>query len=60
MILLQRVIKYQIKTHFSDDFMFQLTKDEYSSLKCHFGTSNTRGGDKKLEASPDMILQLLK
>lgn len=28
-------------------YMFQLTKDEYNSLKCHFGTSNKRGGDHR-------------
>ena len=32
---------------FPDDFMFQLTKEEYASLKCHFGTSNERGGDHR-------------
>ena len=32
------------KERFPDDFMFQLTKDEYNSLKCHFGTSNKREG----------------
>jgi hypothetical protein len=30
-----------------EDFMFQLTKTEYDSLKCHFGTSNKRGGDRR-------------
>lgn len=24
---------------FPDDFMFQLSKEEFNSLKCHFGTS---------------------
>ena len=33
---------------FPDDFMFQLTKDEYYGLKCHFGISNSRGGDRSL------------
>ena len=32
---------------FPEDFMFQLTKDEYDSLKCQNGTSNTRGGDRR-------------
>ncbi|MEE3416465.1 MAG: ORF6N domain-containing protein [Prevotella sp.] len=31
---------------FPEDFMFQLTKEEYNSLRCHFGTSNRRGGDR--------------
>ena len=32
---------------FPEDFMFQLTKEEYNSLRCHFGTSNRRGGDRR-------------
>lgn len=28
--------------------MFQLTKDEYDSLKCQNGISNQRGGDRRL------------
>jgi len=34
---------------FPDDFMFQLTKDEFESLKYHFGTSKGgRGGTRYL------------
>jgi len=32
---------------FPDDFMFQLSKEEFRDLMCHFGTSN-RGGTRKL------------
>lgn len=32
---------------FPEDFMFQLTKEEFKSLMCHFGTSK-RGGTRKL------------
>jgi hypothetical protein len=33
---------------FPDDFMFQLTKEEYESLKCQIGTSKEgRGGKQK-------------
>ena len=32
---------------FPDDFMFQLTKEEWNSLKCQLGISNTRGGDRR-------------
>ena len=32
---------------FPDDFMFQLTKGEFTNLKCHFGTSSW-GGTRKL------------
>ena len=32
---------------FPEDFMFQLTKEEYNSLKCQNGTSNKRGGDRR-------------
>lgn len=40
----------QVKRHhkrFPEDFMFQLTKDEWESLKCQIGISNTRGGDRR-------------
>lgn len=43
---LNRQVKRNIR-RFPEDFMFQLTKDEWSSLKCQFGTSNTRGGDRR-------------
>lgn len=43
---MNRQVKRNIE-RFPDDFMFQLTKDEYDSLKCHFGTSNNRGGDRR-------------
>jgi len=42
-------VGYQVKNirRFPPDFMFQLTKEEYNSLRCHFGTSNRRGGDRR-------------
>ena len=43
---MNRQVKRNIE-RFPEDFMFQLTKDEYDSLKCHFGTSNRRGGDRR-------------
>ena len=43
---LNRQVKRNIK-RFPDDFMFQLTKEEWNSLKCQIGTSNTRGGDRR-------------
>ena len=43
---MNRQVKRNIE-RFPEDFMFQLTKDEYNSLKCHFGTSNKRGGDHR-------------
>ena len=33
---------------FPADFMFQLTRDEFESLRCQIGTSNTRGGRRFL------------
>ena len=39
---LNRQVRRNIK-RFPDDFMFQLTKDEFSNLKCHFGTSSWGG-----------------
>ncbi len=32
---------------FPEDFMFQLTKEEWVSLKSQFGISNVRGGDRR-------------
>ena len=43
---MNRQVKRNIE-RFPEDFMFQLTKDEYNGLKCHFGTSNKRGGDHR-------------
>ena len=37
---MNRQVKRNIE-RFPADFMFQLTKEEYNSLKCHFGTSNS-------------------
>ena len=36
------------KLRFPQDFIFQLSKEENDSLKCHFGISKTRGGDRTL------------
>ena len=38
---LNRQVKRNIN-RFPDDFMFQLTKEEWNNLKCQFGISNTR------------------
>ena len=43
---MNRQVKRNIE-RFPEDFMFQLTREEYNSLKCHFGTSNKRGGDRR-------------
>ena len=43
---MNRQVKRNIE-RFPDDFMFQLTKEEYDSLKCQNGTSNTKGGDRR-------------
>ena len=43
---MNRQVKRNIE-RFPEDFMFQLTKEEYNGLKCHFGTSNERGGDRR-------------
>ena len=44
---MNRQVKRNIE-RFPDDFMFQLTKEEYNSLKCQNGISNQRGGDRRL------------
>lgn len=43
---LNRQVKRNIG-RFPEDFMFQLTKEEWNSLKCQIGISNTRGGDRR-------------
>ena len=43
---MNRQVKRNID-RFPEDFMFQLTKEEHYGLKCHFGTSNERGGDRR-------------
>lgn len=43
---MNRQVKRNIE-RFPEDFMFQLTREEYNSLKCQNGTSNTRGGDHR-------------
>ena len=44
---MNRQVKRNIE-RFPEDFMFQLTKEEYDSLKCQNGISNARGGDRRL------------
>jgi hypothetical protein len=42
-----KIFNRQIKRNlmrFPIDFMFQLTKEEYDSLRCQIGTSKTKGG----------------
>jgi hypothetical protein len=40
---LKRTVKANIR-RFPPDFMFEITKLEYDSLRCNFSTSNSRGG----------------
>jgi len=42
---LNRQVKRNIE-RFPEDFMFQLTKEEYEDLKCQIGTSSW-GGDRR-------------
>jgi hypothetical protein len=44
---LKRAVKQNI-SRFPDDFMFELTKEEWESLRCNFSTSNKRGGTRYL------------
>lgn len=61
---MNRQVKRNIE-RFPEDFMFQLTKEELESLKCHFGISNSRGGDRTLpyaftELGVSMLAGLLR
>ena len=38
---LKRAVRANIE-RFPSDFLFELTKDEYKSLRCNFFTSNSR------------------
>lgn len=44
---LKRAVRANIE-RFPDDFMFELTKDEYDALRCNIFTSNKRGGNRYL------------
>lgn len=61
---MNRQVKRNIE-RFPEDFMFRITKDEYDGLKCHFGISNLRGGDRSLpyvftEQGVSMLAGLLR
>ena len=45
--MLVRAVKRNID-RFPPDFMFQLTKEEFDNLRCHFGTSSQWGGRRYL------------
>ena len=47
---LKRSVKNNLK-RFPSDFMFELTKEEYDSLRCRNCTSNQRGGKHGHHAS---------
>ena len=42
---LKRSVKHNIR-RFPSDFMFELTKEEFNTLRCNFCTSNKRGGTR--------------
>ena len=42
---LKQAVKRNIE-RFPDDFMFELTKEEYASLRTQFATSKSRGGTR--------------
>lgn len=44
---MNRQVKRNIQ-RFPEDFMFQLTRDEYNALKCQNGIAKTKGGDRAL------------
>jgi len=44
---LLRAVRRNVE-RFPDDFMFQLTEVEMEDLRCHYGTSKTRGGRRYL------------
>ena len=44
---LKRAVRANIK-RFPPDFMFELSKTEFETLRCNFSTSNQRGGTRYL------------
>ena len=61
---MNRQVKRNIE-RFPDDFMFQLNSQEWKYLKCHFGISNSKGGDRALpyaftEQGVSMLAGLLR
>ena len=62
---LNRQVKRNLK-RFPDDFMFQLSKEEYENLICHFGISSSRHGGRRnqplvfTESGVAMLSSILK
>jgi len=61
---LNLAVKRNLK-RFPKDFMFQLTKPEWESLRCNFSTSNKRGGIRYMpfaftEQGVSMLSSVLK
>ena len=54
---LKRAVRSNIE-RFPEDFMFELTKEEYDSLRCKNFTSNERGGNLSLRL-PLLTMHLL-
>ena len=44
---LKRAVRSNLR-RFPPDFMFELTKNEFDTLRCNFSTSNKRGGTRYL------------
>jgi hypothetical protein len=44
---LKRIVRYNIK-RFPVDFMFELTNEDWSTLRCNFSTSKNAGGIRYL------------
>ena len=44
---LKRAVRANIK-RFPSDFMFELSKKEWNTLRCNFSTSNKKGGTRYL------------
>ena len=44
---LKRAVRTNIR-RFPPDFMFEINKVEWETLRCNFSTSNTRGGTRYL------------
>ena len=61
---MNRQVKRNIE-RFPEDFMFQLCVEEWASLKCQNGISNSQGGDRRLpnvftEQGVSMLAGLLR
>ena len=57
-----KYLKRQVRRNairFPEDFMFELTQEEFLLLRCHFGASKERGGNQFIRSAEDVFCNSL-